>query len=287
MLPQDPKLASRKRVPTFWRAVPGFPIFNSNSYLRRPSMKRYTPDMLPASGHTRMAEQRIALVTGGNRGIGLEVCRQLAGLGIRVVLGSRDTARGVAAAGELVAERLPVEARHLDVASAKSISECMNWLRRDVGRLDILVNNAGIMIEEGDADPMEEIEIIRETMQTNVYGPFLLSRLAIPVMKSRRYGRIVNLSSGMGSLAEMGAGYIAYRLSKAGINVVTRVTAAETEGMGILVNSVDPGWVQTGMGGRGATRTVKKGAETVVWLATAPDNGPTGAFFRDRKAIAW
>jgi NAD(P)-dependent dehydrogenase (short-subunit alcohol dehydrogenase family) len=234
-----------------------------------------------------MAEQRIALVTGGNRGIGLEVCRQLAGLGIRVILGSRDMARGVAAAGELVAERLPVEARQLDVASAKSISECMNWVRRDVGRLDILVNNAGIMIEEGDADPMEEIEIIRETMQTNVYGPFLLSRLAIPVMKSRRYGRIVNLSSGMGSLAEMGAGYIAYRLSKAGINVVTRVTAAETEGMGILVNSVDPGWVQTGMGGRGATRTVEKGAETVVWLATAPDNGPTGAFFRDRKAIAW
>jgi NAD(P)-dependent dehydrogenase (short-subunit alcohol dehydrogenase family) len=234
-----------------------------------------------------MAEQRIALVTGGNRGIGLEVCRQLAGLGIRVLLGSRDTARGVAAAGELAAERLPVEARQLDVASAKSISECMNWVRRDVGRLDILVNNAGIMIEEGDADPMEEIEIIRETMQTNVYGPFLLSRLAIPIMKSRRYGRIVNLSSGMGSLAEMGAGYIAYRLSKAGINVVTRVTAAETEGMGILVNSVDPGWVQTGMGGRGATRTVEKGAETVVWLATAPDNGPTGAFFRDRKAIAW
>ena len=234
-----------------------------------------------------MAEQRIALVTGGNRGIGLEVCRQLAGFGIRVILGSRDAARGVAAAGELAAERLPVEARQLDVASAKSISECMNWVRRDVGRLDILVNNAGIMIEEGDADPMEEIEIIRETMQTNVYGPFLLSRLAIPIMKSRRYGRIVNLSSGMGSLAEMGAGYIAYRLSKAGINVVTRVTAAETEGMGILVNSVDPGWVQTAMGGRGATRTVKKGAETVVWLATAPDNGQTGAFFRDRKAIAW
>ena len=234
-----------------------------------------------------MAEQRVALVTGGNRGIGLEVCRQLAGLGIKIILGSRDAARGVAAAKELVAEGLPAETRQLDVASAKSISECMNWVRLDVGRLDILVNNAGIMIEEGDADPMEEIEIIRETMQTNVYGPFLLSRLAIPIMKSRRYGRIVNLSSGMGSLTEMGAGYIGYRLSKAGINVVTRVIAAETEGMGILVNSVDPGWVQTAMGGRGATRTVKKGAETVVWLAMAPDNGPTGAFFRDRKAIAW
>ncbi|MGZ3333544.1 MAG: SDR family NAD(P)-dependent oxidoreductase, partial [Gemmatimonadaceae bacterium] len=165
--------------------------------------------------------------------------------------------------------------------------ECMNWVRRDVGRIDILVNNAGIMVEEVDADPLEELEIIRETMQTNVYGPILLSRLAIPIMKSRRYGRIVNLSSGMGSLAEMGGGYIGYRMSKAGINVATKVIAAETEGMGILVNSVDPGWVQTAMGGQGASRNVEKGAETVVWLATLPDNGPTGAFFRDRKAIAW
>jgi NAD(P)-dependent dehydrogenase (short-subunit alcohol dehydrogenase family) len=234
-----------------------------------------------------MADQRIAIVTGGNRGIGLEVCRQLAKLGIRVILGSRDGPRGVAAAKELSAGGLTVEARQLDVSSAKSIGECMNWIRRDVGRIDILVNNAGIMVEEGDADPLEELEIIRETMQTNVYGPVLLARLAIPIMKSRRYGRIVNLSSNMGSLAEMGGGYIAYRMSKAGINVVTRVIAAETEGMGILVNSVDPGWVRTGMGGQGATRTVEKGAETVVWLATLPDNGPTGTFFRDRKAIAW
>jgi NAD(P)-dependent dehydrogenase (short-subunit alcohol dehydrogenase family) len=234
-----------------------------------------------------MAEQGVALVTGGNRGIGLEVCRQLAELGIKVILGSRDATKGTTAARDLKGAGLPVEARQLDVSSAKSISECMSWVRNDVGRLDILVNNAGVMIEEGDADPLEELEIIRETMQTNVHGPFLLSRLAIPIMKSRRYGRIVNLSSGMGSLAEMGAGYIAYRLSKAGINVVTRVIAAETEGMGILVNSVDPGWVQTGMGGRGANRTTAKGAETVTWLATLPDNGPTGSFFRDRKAIAW
>jgi NAD(P)-dependent dehydrogenase (short-subunit alcohol dehydrogenase family) len=234
-----------------------------------------------------MAEQRIALVTGGNRGIGLEICRQLAGRGIRVILGSRDTAKGAAAARELATAGAPVEARQLDVSSAKSISECMNWVRHDVGQLDILVNNAGIMIEEGDADPLEDLEIIRDTMQTNVYGPFLLCRLAIPIMKSRRHGRIVNLSSGMGSLAEMGAGYIAYRLSKAGINVVTRVIAAETEGMGILVNSVDPGWVRTEMGGRGASRSLEKGAETATWLATLADDGPTGAFFRDRKAIAW
>ncbi len=234
-----------------------------------------------------MAEQRIALVTGGNRGIGLEICRQLGKLGIRVLLGSRDAAKGAAAAEELIAAKLPVEAIELDVAKDESIRACMDRIRNDIGRLDILVNNAGIMVEEGDADPEEEIQIIRDTMQTNVYGPLLLSRLAIPIMKSRRYGRIVNLSSGMGSLAEMGAGYIAYRMSKAGINVVTRVLAAEAEGMGILVNSVDPGWVKTGMGGRDASRTVYKGAETPVWLATVPEGGPTGGFFRDRKAVAW
>jgi NAD(P)-dependent dehydrogenase (short-subunit alcohol dehydrogenase family) len=234
-----------------------------------------------------MTEQRIALVTGGNRGIGLEVCRQLAQQGTRVVLGSRDPAKGIAAARPLITAGLAVEARQLDVADVRSIRECMNWVRKELGRLDILVNNAGIMVEDDDADPVEEIEIVRDTMQTNVYGPLLLSRLAIPIMKSRRYGRIINLSSGMGSLAEMGAGYFSYRLSKAGINVVTRVLAAESEGMGILVNSVDPGWVQTAMGGRGATRTVQKGAESVVWLATLPDSGPTGGFFHDRKVTPW
>jgi NAD(P)-dependent dehydrogenase (short-subunit alcohol dehydrogenase family) len=234
-----------------------------------------------------MAEQRIAFVTGGNRGIGLELCRQLGQQRIRVLLGSRDLAKGVAAAAELKANGLLVEPRQLDVANVQSIRECMNWIRRDIGRLDILVNNAGIMVEDDDADALEELELVRDTMQTNVYGPLLLSRLAVPIMKTRRYGRIVNLSSGMGSLSEMGAGYIAYRMSKAGINVVTRVLAAETEGMGILVNSVDPGWVRTAMGGRGATRSVEKGAETPLWLATLPDDGPTGGFFRDRRAIAW
>lgn len=234
-----------------------------------------------------MAERRIALVTGGNRGIGLEACRQLANLGIRVILGSRDAAKGAAAASELKAGGLPVDARQLDVASVQSMRECMNWIRNDVGRLDILVNNAGVMLEDADDDPLEELEIIRETMQINVYGALLLSRLSIPIMKSRRYGRIVNLSSSMGALNEMGAGYVAYRLSKAGINVVTRVIAAESEGMGILVNSLDPGWVQTAMGGARAPRTVQQGADTITWLATLPDSGPTGLFFRDRKPIPW
>jgi NAD(P)-dependent dehydrogenase (short-subunit alcohol dehydrogenase family) len=234
-----------------------------------------------------MAEQQVALVSGGNRGIGFEICKQLAKLGIRVILGSRDSAKGVAAAGDLIAARLPVQARELDVADEESVRECMRWIRRDLGRLDVLVNNAGIMVEEDDAQPEHEIQIIRDTMQTNVYGPILLSRLATPIMKSRRHGRIVNLSSSMGSLNEMGPGYIAYRMSKAALNVVTRVVAAETQGMGILVNSVDPGWVQTTMGGSGASRTVEKGAETPVWLATLPDSGPTGGFFYDRRSIPW
>lgn len=234
-----------------------------------------------------MAEQRVALVTGGNRGIGHEICRQLAKVGLQVILGSRDPVRGLTAAGPMISEGLSVEARQLDVASTQSINDCMNWIRRDIGRLDVLVNNAGIMVEEEDLDAESELEIVRDTMQTNVYGPLLLSRLAIPIMKSRRYGRIVNLSSGMGSLSEMGVGYTGYRMSKAALNVVTRIIASETQGMGILVNSVDPGWVQTAMGGRGATRNVYKGAETPVWLATLPDGGPTGGFFRDRKPIAW
>jgi NAD(P)-dependent dehydrogenase (short-subunit alcohol dehydrogenase family) len=144
-----------------------------------------------------MAEQRIALVTGGNRGIGLEICRQLAKQGIRVLLGSRDSAKGAAAAGELIAAKLPVEVRELDVAHDESILECMDWIRRDVGRLDILVNNAAIMVEDSDVAPEEELRIVRETMQTNVYGPLLLSRLAILIMKSRRY-------SGDGHSGELG-----------------------------------------------------------------------------------
>ena len=234
-----------------------------------------------------MTEQRIALVTGGNRGIGYEICRQLAKLGIRVILGSRNEARGTRAAEELMSRGLMVEPRQLDVTKPVSIRKCMNWIRTDLGRIDILVNNAGIMLEEEDLEPEEELGVIHDSMQTNVYGPLLLAQLSIPIMKSRRFGRIVNVSSSMGSLAEMGAGYMAYRLSKAGINVVTRVLAAETQGMGILINSVDPGWVQTSMGGRGASRTVESGADTPVWLATLPENGPTGGFYRDRKPIPW
>jgi NAD(P)-dependent dehydrogenase (short-subunit alcohol dehydrogenase family) len=239
-----------------------------------------------------MADKRlagkVAIVTGGSRGIGAAIARRLAAEGAKVVV---NYAASKAAAEEVVAaikaaggEAVAVKA---DVGNPAEIPGLFAACKKQFGRLDILVNNAGIMVEEDDANPEHEMQIIRDTMQTNVYGSLFLSRLATPIMKSRRYGRIVNLSSGMGSLTEMGAGYIAYRMSKAALNVVTRVLAAETEGMGILINSVDPGWVKTGMGGRTASRSVEKGAETPVWLATLPDTGPSGGFFRDRKPVAW
>jgi NAD(P)-dependent dehydrogenase (short-subunit alcohol dehydrogenase family) len=227
---------------------------------------------------------RVALVTGGGRGLGRAIAERYGREGARVAIADIDGDLAREAAAALGEGGLGIPC---DVASAADVKRAFDACLEHFGRLDILVNNAGIMVEDNDDDPEEELRIVRETMQTNVYGPLLLSRLAIPIMKSRRYGRIVNLSSGMGSLTEMGPGYIAYRMSKAAINVVTRVLAAEVEGMGILVNSADPGWVKTDMGGRGASRTVYKGAETPVWLATVPEGGPTGGVFRDRKAIPW
>jgi len=229
---------------------------------------------------------KVAIVTGAAHGMGESEAVIFAREGASVIVADVD-ADGQKVAANITGAGGKAQFVKLDVASEADWEAAIKATVAAYGRLDILVNNAGIMVEEEDADPEQEIQIVRDTMQTNVYGPLLLSRLAILVMKSRRYGRIVNLSSGMGSLTEMGAGYIAYRMSKAGLNVVTRVLAAETEGMGILVNSVDPGWVQTEMGGRGATRDLYKGAETPVWLATVPEGGPSGGFFRDRKAIPW
>jgi len=232
--------------------------------------------------------QRIAVVTGGNRGLGFEICRQLARKGVNVVLTARDAQRGKNAAKALQDEGLNVISHPLDVTDAGSIDVLACYMSESHRRCDVLVNNAGILIHGGGTSVMREsLEVMRKTLETNVYGPFLLTQALVPLMRKKRYGRIVNLSSGLGQLCDMGDGYPAYRLSKTALNALTRMFAAATEGGGILVNSVCPGWVRTDMGGASATNSVEEGADTAVWLATLPDDGPSGGLFRDRESIPW
>lgn len=233
-------------------------------------------------------EHRVAVVTGANRGIGKEVVRQLALRGLTVVLTSRDEAKGSNAAQQFKSEDLSVRCHVLDVTDPASIRTFVDFMTRDMGRCDVLVNNAGVFPDKGDSSIFDaEIETIRTAMETNVYGPILLCQGLVPLMRKNGYGRIVNFSSGMGQLTDMNGGCPGYRISKASINAVTRILNDELLGENILVNSMCPGWVKTDMGGPGATRSVEEGADTAVWLATLPDNGPRGGFFRDRKPFAW
>ena len=228
-------------------------------------------------------DKRIAVVTGANRGIGLEICRQLTKTGMYVILTARDGTKAKAAAGEI-----KVESHELDVDSEESVKAFARWLTETHGRCDVLVNNAGVLLDpRGSRIPDTKIETWRATFETNVLGTLRMIQAILPLMRKNRYGRIVNLSSGQGQLSEMGVGTPAYRVSKTALNALTRTTAAELQGSGILVNAMCPGWVRTDMGGSGAPRSVEQGADTAVWLATLPDNGPSGGYFRDRKQIPW
>ncbi|WP_164928484.1 SDR family oxidoreductase [Gloeobacter violaceus] len=233
-------------------------------------------------------DKKLAVVTGGNRGIGFEVSRQLANFGHRVILTSRDPEQGKTAAEKLQSEGLDVLFHPLDVTDPASAEALAGFVRERFGRLDILVNNAGIL-QDGGADAARlldaDLDMLRTTFETNTLGPVLVAHALVPLMQGR--GRVVNVSSGAGQLADMGSGYPAYRVSKTALNAVTRILANELADTKILVNALCPGWVKTDMGGPGAARTPEQGADTVVWLATLPDNGPTGGFFRDRKPIPW
>ncbi len=232
---------------------------------------------------------RVAVVTGANRGIGFEICRQLGRHGgVRVVLTARDATKGNAAARKLRDEGLGVEFHPLDVTSEPSVKTFAGWLEATCKRCDILVNNAGVMLDPRGSRVLDsKVKTYHDTLETNLIGPLLLIQALAPLMKKNGYGRIVNLSSGQGQLSDMGAGTPAYRVSKTALNALTRTLAAELQGSGILVNAMCPGWVKTDMGGPGAPRTVEQGADTVAWLATLPDDGPSGGFFRDRKSIPW
>lgn len=239
-------------------------------------------------------KKRIAVVTGANRGIGFEACRELAQDDIDVILTSRDKGKGMAALQQLNDEGLSVNYHQLDVADTASINGFRKFIKSEFGRCDILVNNAGIFPDAKDAsDPSypsvfnTKTETMRKAMETNVYGPMLLCQALVPLMKKHNYGRVVNLSSCMGQLTHMNGCYPAYRVSKTSINALTRIISEELKEFNILVNSMCPGWVKTDMGGPSATRELPEGADTVIWLATLPDDGPRGKFFRDRKKFEW
>ncbi len=242
-------------------------------------------------------QQRIAVVTGGNKGIGLAICRQLARKGVLVILTSRNEANGMAVVEQMEKEELPARYHKLDVTRAADIIELGRFLRKEFGgRCDILVNNAGVFLDKRDpydtaGKPLSffetEVQMVRETMETNLYGPFLLCQEIVPMMKEHNYGRVVNMSSGLGQLSGMSGGYAGYRMSKTAINALTCLLAAEVKEYNIQVNSVNPGWVSTDMGGPGAPRTPDEGADTVVWLAMMSDDGPRGRFLKDRREIAW
>ena len=235
-----------------------------------------------------MAARRIAIVTGGNRGIGHEIARQLVKNDIYVVVGARDAAKCEQAVASLKKEGGNVSGFPLDVNDTHSVRRFVELVEKQHGSPSILVNNAGVYPESTLAKVVDTpTSIWRETLETNLFGAVRMCREIVPLMTKLRFGRIVNISSGLGQLQHMGEGSPAYRVSKTALNALTRTLAAEVAGTGILVNSMSPGWVRTDMGGDEAPRSVEEGADTAVWLCLLPSNGPTGQFFRDRKPVPW
>ncbi|MGB1580376.1 MAG: SDR family oxidoreductase [Nevskiales bacterium] len=248
------------------------------------------------------SEQRVALVTGGNRGIGLEVCRGLAKSGYTVICSGRDEANLRQVRKDFAAEGLDVDTIMLDITDGnmidikhgENVSDNFigDWIRRKYGRLDVLVNNAGVVPDGSiQQEPVGILETTRDQFElgfaTHFYGPMGVLRGVLPLMKAQNYGRIVNVSTGMARLSAMEAGWAAYRVSKVTINALTAILAKELEGSNILVNAASPGWVKTRMGGEQAELTPEQGADTILWLAQLEDGGPSGGFFAQRQETAW
>lgn len=235
-----------------------------------------------------MNPRRVVLVTGGERGLGFEIARQLGAKGMAVVIGARDEREGSAAADRLVGEGHVAGAMMLDVTDRATVDQLADAIRSEWGRLDVLVNNAGVLLDNaGDSALRANLDTVRATLDTNFFGAWSVAQAVAPLMIENGYGRIVNISSTMGQLESMGFDSPGYRLSKAALNALTCMLAAELERENILVNSVEPGWVRTTMGGPDAPRSVEEGAATAVWLASLPDGSPTAGFYFDRRLIPW
>ena len=243
-----------------------------------------------------MADKKVALITGANKGIGKEIARQLGALGTTVLIGARDKARGEEAAAELTAGGADAHAVLLDVTSQPSIDAAAAQVERDYGRLDVLVNNAGIALDGGPSSALTlDLETLRRTYETNVFGVFSMTKAMLPLLQKSKASCIVNMSSGLGSLTENSdpnGQYahikpLAYNSSKAALNMVTVIFAAELKDRGIKVNAADPGYTATDLNQHSGPRTVEQGAAIAVHLATLPSDGPTGGYFDDDGVVPW
>lgn len=231
--------------------------------------------------------RRVALVTGGNRGIGYETCRRLGQSGLKVVLAARDKSKGQRASRALSEENLDVEFQELDVTDPLSIDQALRNVDEKFQRLDVLINNAAVAMP-GDTTILDaDYERLEQTFRTNLYGPVLLCQACVPIMARNGYGRIVNVSSGKGSFSKLTRGTPCYRISKTALNSFTKLLATELEDTNILVNAMTPGWVRTRLGGFKAPRSVQEGVDTIIWLAMIGDEGPRGRFFKDREEFPW
>ena len=231
------------------------------------------------------ATRAIAVVTGANRGIGLDVCRQLAEHGLDVVLGSRDERRGIEAAEALARGGVSVRPRQLDVSDDGSVERFARWAGQELGRVDVLINNAAIDYDTDQRAGTADLDRVRRAWETNTLGTWRVTLALLPLLRAGAHPRIVNVSSEAGSISGMGVGPPGYHVTKAALNALTRTLAAELRADGILVNAVCPGWTATDMGGGG--RPVAEGAASVLWGALLPDDGPTGGFFRDGRPLRW
>jgi len=233
-----------------------------------------------------MSDQKVALVTGGNRGIGLGIVEGLVREGFQVIMGSRNLDTGRLAIDFLEELSEKVDLMQLDVTDLTNIKKAAKYVRKNYKCLDVLVNNAGIIGDNKLTLKETAIEEVQFVMDTNFYGPMRMSATFLPLLRLSRDPRIINISSSMGALDNLSGESAAYRLSKAGLNAQTILLSNDLKNDGIKVYAVSPGWVRTEMGGAEAHRSVEQGADTAIWLSSA-DDAETGNFYRDRNVIPW